>query len=207
MVRRGPVEAEGSPHHETAQRQGAYRCQPARTTRPLRGREVLSRGAGGSPPRCQVTPFIGLISRVRLVGGVACVELGPSISSEQCRQRLVDQRRVGNTRPHAASASQQLWVHRGAQTYAVHAIIMAHVRSAMTERSRVFGLLRRPYRNMATTVAAPRNSSRSPAKLCRRRRPGRRPYGLAPGRAHVMGVRSLTKRVGVPQNKEAAADA
>jgi hypothetical protein len=96
-VRQVPVEAEESPRYERAQRLGAGRSQPSRTTRPLRAPGVLSRGASHPPPRRQIAPLVRFINWMLVIGRVARIELCRPISSQQRRQRLVNESRIGDT--------------------------------------------------------------------------------------------------------------
>jgi hypothetical protein len=51
-----------------------------------------SAGRRGGAEGCEVTPFVGFIERVNVVGGV---ELGGAISQQEGPQRGVDERCVG----------------------------------------------------------------------------------------------------------------
>jgi hypothetical protein len=96
-VRQVPVEAEESPRYERAQRLGAGRSQPSRNTRPLRAPGVLSRGASHPPPRRQIAPLVRFINWMLVIGRVARIELCRPISSQQRRQSLVNEGRIGDT--------------------------------------------------------------------------------------------------------------
>jgi len=124
MARPGRGEAERSPRHETGRRLGAVRSQPARTTKPRREPAIQSRSPRRAAPRRQVAPLVRFFSRVLVIGGITRVDRGGSMTSQQRLQRLIDQSRVGDPRTHAAGAAEKLRIHRRAQTYAIHTIIM-----------------------------------------------------------------------------------
>jgi hypothetical protein len=124
MARQGNVEVEGPPRHGTGQQPGGGRSRPARTTTPHREPAAYSRRTGRPPPRCQVAPLIRPVSRVNVIGGVAGVDLGGSVTSQQCREGLIDEGGVGDSRPHAPSAAEEFGIHRRAQAHAVHAMNM-----------------------------------------------------------------------------------
>ena len=53
--------------------------------------EIQSRRGGGSAERGQVSPLIGLLERVIVVGGMNCVHLRGTVASGQSGQRLIDE--------------------------------------------------------------------------------------------------------------------
>jgi hypothetical protein len=67
----------------------------------------LSRRAGGSPERGEVSPLVRFVERVRLVGGVGSVKLGSASPRHQRRQRLVDQNGVRDARMRASRTRKQ----------------------------------------------------------------------------------------------------
>ena len=124
MAQRGRVETEGSRHHETRQQPGGGRSQPARTTTPHREPAAHSRRACRPPPRCQIAPLIWLLDRMLVIGGVAGVDRGGSVTSQQCREGLIDEGGVGESRPRVPCTAEEFSIDGRAQAYAVHATIM-----------------------------------------------------------------------------------
>jgi len=61
---------------------GRRPSRPFHTTRPLRVPEVRSRVSSCPPPRRQVTPLVGLINRVLVVGRIARIHLSRSMKSK-----------------------------------------------------------------------------------------------------------------------------
>ena len=103
-------------------RRGAGRSPGARTTvRP-------SRRAGSLPERGKVAPRIRLVERVRVVHGVASVQLGGPMASEQRAERLVDQHGIRDTGAHSPGALEEVGVDGGADACAGHATNMPCLR-------------------------------------------------------------------------------
>ncbi len=75
-------------------------------------------------PRRQVAPLVRLVGRVLVVGGVARVHLGRSVTNEQCSEGLINKGGVGDPRAHAPCTVEELRVHGRAQSCAIHAISM-----------------------------------------------------------------------------------
>ena len=83
-----------------------------------------SRGGSGLPKRREVTPLVGLVERVLVVDGVACVHLGGAVAIEQRFQGRVDEGGVGDPHAHEPSAPPGGPLHGRAQSCASHAIRM-----------------------------------------------------------------------------------
>jgi hypothetical protein len=82
----------------------------------------------GLAKRRQVPPFVRLVERIFVVGGVARVHLR-AMPGEQRSQSLVDEGGVGHARPDAAGAFEEICVHGGVQPCAPHAITMPRKRT------------------------------------------------------------------------------
>jgi len=56
-------------------------------------------------------PFVGLLWRVFVVGGIAGIDLGGAVSSQQRRKGRVDEGGVGDSCPHAACTAEKFDIH------------------------------------------------------------------------------------------------
>src|SRR3712207_3206614 len=124
MVRRGRVGAGGSMRRERGRRPVGGRCPPSRTTRLRRGRATWSRPPGGFPERRQVTPLVWFVEGVFVVGAVACLDFGGTVTRQQRAQRLIDHGGVGVAGSHPSSGLKEVVIDRGAQPCPTHATIM-----------------------------------------------------------------------------------
>jgi len=69
-------------------------------------------------------PSIRFIDRVVVIGRIAGIDLSGSVTDEQRSERFINESGVGASQGEVASALQELGIHGGAQTYAVHATSM-----------------------------------------------------------------------------------
>jgi hypothetical protein len=124
MVLRGLVGAVGSPHHETRPPPGAGRSRPSHTTTAHHGLAAYSRRRRCGSPRRQISPFVGLVDGMLVVGGIACIYLGGTMTMQQCGESRINEGGVRNPRAHLARVGKKGGIHRRTQTCAIHAIIM-----------------------------------------------------------------------------------
>jgi hypothetical protein len=124
MVRQAPFEDAELPRRGRAQPLAVGQSRPSRTT--TSPHELVGRSCGRRrpSPRRQITPGVGLIGRMRVVGGIAGIHLGGPVAHKERLKSLVDEGRVGHSRTNTSCGSKEMCIHRGAQACAIHATSM-----------------------------------------------------------------------------------
>src|SRR5258705_4946153 len=134
MVPRGLVGAVGSPHHETTPPPGAGRSRPSHTTTAHHGLAAHSRRRRCSSPRRQISPFVRLVDGMLVVGGIARIYLGGTMTMQQCGESRINECGVSNPRAHLARVGKKGGIHRRTQSCAIRAIIMPRLGGDSRER-------------------------------------------------------------------------
>ena len=123
-MRRALVAAGGSPNLSRVRRRAAVRSRGAHTTRALRAEGSRSRGGSGFAERLEIAPLVRFRQWVLVVGGVRGIDLPGAMTSQQRRERFIEQCRVSRAGACAPRSSQQRLVNSCTYSDSCHATSM-----------------------------------------------------------------------------------
>ena len=83
-----------------------------------------SRRARGPSKRRQISPLVGSIEWRLVVHPIRSVDLDRPVPSQQCRERLVDERRIRQPRTRESSTREQFTVDGCTDSHSCHAIVI-----------------------------------------------------------------------------------